>query len=60
MLRLPASRLVVLGDGERSEVVPHQRDVYKRQTLITSRKPDDLKAFCHQLVETFSGTTKVA
>jgi protease I len=29
-------------------------------TLITSRKPDDLKAFCHQLVETFSGTTKVA
>ena len=25
-------------------------------TLITSRKPDDLKAFCSQLVETFSGS----
>ena len=24
-------------------------------TLITSRKPDDLKAFCAQIIETFSG-----
>jgi len=27
-------------------------------TLITSRKPDDLKAFCAQLIETFSPTAK--
>jgi protease I len=26
--------------------------------LVTSRKPDDLKAFCDALIETFSGTTK--
>jgi protease I len=24
-------------------------------TMISSRKPDDLKAFCQQLVDTFSG-----
>ena len=29
-------------------------------TLITSRKPDDLKAFCVQFVETFSATRKVS
>jgi protease I len=29
-------------------------------TLVTSRKPDDLKAFCAQLIETFSEITKAA
>ncbi len=29
-------------------------------TLITSRKPDDLKAFCAQLIETFSGAAKAS
>jgi len=29
-------------------------------TLITSRKPDDLKAFCAQLIETFSLATKAS
>jgi protease I len=29
-------------------------------TLVTSRKPDDLKAFCAQLIETFGETTKAA
>jgi protease I len=29
-------------------------------TLVTSRKPDDLKAFCAQFVETFGETTETA
>ena len=29
-------------------------------TLVTSRKPDDLKAFCAALIETFSGMIKAA